>query len=280
MNTLSIKSIFKLNQFIISLSLAYTGCLFAKRFELETWLLITIAVISSRIVYLVFNKIFENTERELSPRRQIRLVAKGYIKQIKLWIIGILCSGIFIFSSFIINELCYYISIAAVIVIVFFPLIKKYVSLSSMYFGIYESACVICGFIAANNRFEISVIFPALSVILWLFGYDLLSAIFEVNFDAEKKYFSIPRSIGNFKTQAISIICYLFSLSLLSAGGILTQLGLAYWISLFCFAIIAVRQQILLKSKDADTAKKESFQINNFIGPVIFIGALIDHFFR
>jgi 4-hydroxybenzoate polyprenyltransferase len=275
----TIKTLFKIDQLILCLSTAFLGILFAGRTDPDIWLLVTIAVISAKIAHRSFYKIMDNPKREKSPRYRERMIPQGEIKTAVLWLYGIFSSAIFIFSCLLINELTYLISILAVFLMIFFPLIKRYSSLPFYYLGIFESLCPIAGFIAANGRFEpISAILTG-SIFFWIAGHEISRAIYETGFDKERKIFSIPAVIGSNKAQVLSVFFYIISLSAFITAGIFNKRGLAFWISLICFAIIIIKQEILLKAKDVETAKQEFLQINIFIAPIIFIGTLIDIFY-
>jgi 4-hydroxybenzoate polyprenyltransferase len=270
----------KLDQLILCLSLVYLGLLFAGRAEYYTWLLATAAVISAKIVHISFRKLQDDYRNNKSPRFRERLLPEGDKKKLRLWISGVFFSAIFIFSSFIINELCYYISIASVLLMIVFPFIRRFTPLPYCYLGLFETICPVAGFIAANNRFEMIALIPAGAVFFWALALEISLAIYEMDFDTEKKIFSIPRAVGINKAQIISIILYLFSITAFITAGISNKMGLAYWISLFCFFIIFIRQEFLLKARDAVTAKSEFLQINIFIGPIIFLGTVIDIFYK
>jgi len=270
---------FRLDRIILCLSLAYIGLLFSDPLDPAVWMFVTIAVIFAKTAHLCFYKIMDFQNLYKSQRYRERLIAEGEMKKSALWILGILSSAIFLLSCFLINELCYYIAIAAVILMIFFPLIKRYSTLPYYYLGIFESICPIGGFLAAENRYEHIALVLALSVFFWMLGQEICRAGYEISADSENKIISIPVSIGMNKAQVLSVIFYIISVSGFTTAGIMNKRGLTYWISVICFVIIFIRQQVLLKSKDIDSTKAEFFQINNFIAPVIFIGTIIDVFF-
>ena len=280
MNQIKVTKLFKFDQIIICFSLAYLGLLFAGRAEHDIWLLVTAAVLFGKVVHITFHKLFYNKSRNKSQRIIDRLIPEGNIKAWKLWIIGIFLSGAFVSSCFLLNELSYFISIAAVFLMFVFPLIKRFTYLPYHYFGIFETACPVGGFIAANGRFEPFILFLAGAVFFWFFGLEISLAIYEHESDAETKIFSIPQAIGINKSQILSIFSYLFSITGFVIAGILNKRGIVFWIALLCFAIIFVRQTMLLKSKDAETAKIEFLQVNNFMAPILFIGTIIDIFYN
>ncbi len=276
----TIKALFKIDQLILCLSAAFLGLLFAGRTDPDIWFLVTLSVISAKVAHRSFYKIMDNQNKNKSPRYRERLIPEPGIKTVTLWLYGIISSAVFISSCLLINELCYFISILAVFLMIFFPMLKRYSSLPYYYLGIFEAFCPAGGFLAANGRFELISIILAVAILFWTAGLEISRAIYEVAFDKEKKIFSIPTAIGNNRAQVLSVFFYIISLSAFIAAGIFNKRGLPFWISLISFTIIIIKQETLLKVKDAETAKQEFLQINNFIAPILFIGTLIDIFYN
>ena len=270
-----IKQLININQLILILSLGYIGLFFTGRVDFIVWFLFTLALICGRFAYLSFQFILKDKNKILSLKEIIKEGKKSSV----ILLYGIVFSIIFIFFSFIINELCYYVSILSVILIIGFPILKKYSSLPGYNFGIFEAMCPIGGFIAANNRFETIPFILFASIILWIAGIEISGAIYEIRKDKKSNNY-ILNKFGAGRAQFISVVFFLLSISMLTLAGIIAGRGLAYWISLFCLAIILFRQEVLLNGKDAETSKTEFIQINNFTVPLILIGILIDIFYK
>ena len=280
---MNIKSIIKSlkqyinNDIILILSLGYLGLLFAGRGDLLTWILLTITLVSANIAHISFRKLQEGKKNK-SGYKDL-LMPEGGWANTENWPYGLASSIILIFTSFMINDICYYLSIIFVILLVGFPLLRRLKSIPNYNLGIFAALCPLGGFIAANNRFAVIPFVLAASIIFWTTGLEICRTIFDIQTIRSKKNIFIS-SFGTAKSKIISKILYLFSLAMLIIAGIISGRGLAYWIMLFCYAIILIRQQYLLNSKDTETAKNEFLQINNFIAPLLFAGTLIDVFYK
>jgi 4-hydroxybenzoate polyprenyltransferase len=269
-----IKQFIKINQLILILSLGYIGLFFTGRVDFVVWLLFTLALICARISYLSFQFILKDKNKILSLKDII-----NEKNNLTVLLYGIASSVIFIFLSFLINEVCYYYSIFSVVLILAFPLLKRYCTLPNYNMVIFEAMCPIGGFIAANNRFEFIPFILFASIIFWTAGLEISWAIYEIQNDKSSKNYIINK-FGTGKAQFISVIFFLLSIIMLILVGLIPGRGLAYWISLLCLAIIFARQEFLLNYKDTETAKTEFQQINNFTAPLLLIGLLIDIFYK
>ena len=275
MNFKIIKQFFNIDRIILILSLAYIGLFFAGSVDYVLWILFTLALLCAKLAHSSFQYLLKDNSKFLT--------LKGLFQEDKgnpaALLYGVVSSALFIFLSFVINDICYYISIAAVILIIGFPLLKRYSSMPGYYFGIFEAMCPVGGYIAANNRFETIPFILVAFVIFWIAGVRIAGSVFEMRKDKKSENYVVNK-IGYGKAQALSVVFFIFSIIIMVFAGFLENRGMAYWISLFCMAIIIMRQEVLVKSRDIDSAKIEFFQINNFTAPLLLIGLLIDIFYK
>lgn len=270
-----IKQFINIKQLILIISLGYIGLFFTGRVDYEVWILFTLALFCARIVHLSFKFILKDKDKILS----INDIFINDKKTSAAFFYGVISSALFIFLSFLINELCYFTSIISVIILIGFPLLRRYTSLLWFNTGLFEAICPIGGFIAANNRFELIPFVLFASVILWTTGIQISGSIYENRNNKNNSNYLLGRFSAG-RAQFISVILFIFSVCLLILAGFTAERGLAYWISLVCLVIIFIRQEVLLRSKDVETAKTEFMQINNFTAPLLLIGILIDIFYR
>jgi 4-hydroxybenzoate polyprenyltransferase len=270
-----IKKIFKIDQLILILSLGYLGLLFAGRVDFIVWLLLTLALISGNTAKFLSIIISQNRNSSSLFNKEKESVSK---MRTELWIFQILSCALLVFSAYLINDLCYYLSILAVILLICFYLLRKFNLLTMQNIGVFEAVCPIAGFIAVKNRFELIPFILFFAVLLWISGLEISYSIHDNQNDRFRKNIFVER-FGGVKARGISITYYIFSLLLIIAAGLLSGRGMAYWIAILCFAIILLKQGLLLKNKDAEISVKEFLQINNLVGPALFIGSLIDIFF-
>ncbi len=274
-----IKQVLKTDQMILVLSFGYLGLIFAGRAGLDVWLLVlvTIALVSGKIAHLSFSQVRINSSKGTGIRDRVN--PEDRKKNYKLWLCGILSSAVFIFSSFMINQLCYYLSIFSAIIMLSIPVLKKYGSLPAFNLRLFEVLCPVGGFIAADNRFALISFILAFAVLFRNASLGIAIVLFEAQNEKEKRNYFI-KHFGLNRAQAFSVVFFLISVSMLIAAGIIAGRGLAYWITVLCYAIIIIRQAFLLSNKDTEAAKKEFLQINNFAAPLLLVGTLIDIFFH
>ncbi len=270
-----IKQFLKINELILLLSLGYIGLFFIGNSDFIVWILFTVSLICARISYLSFQFILKDKNRTFRLKELIKDAKKNSV----ILVYAVISSVLFIFLSFIINQLCYYVSVASVVLSIAVPLLRKYDYIPEYRLWFFEAMCPVGGYIAVNNRFELIPFILFASVVFWTFGYEISKGIYDIRNEKNSRNYVIKR-FGTGRARFISVVLFIFSIFLLILAGSVAARGLAYWISLFCLVIIIVRQEILLNSRDIETTRTEFMQINNFSAPLLLIGTLIDIFYK
>lgn len=268
-----------IEQIMVALLFAYLGLLFAGGAEIYTWVWVTLSLLTVKSASMIFINIFRTVINSKSNNNIHISINKKKDLKIGQWLLGILLSSLHILSCYMLNELCYYLSFAVIVLIFFYPFLKRITSISFSSMSIVEALAPIFGYLGKTGRFESIPFILGASVLLWIIGLKMVYVAKENNNDNRGILFSITTRFGKDTALLFSWFSYFFALSALVAAGIVTSRGLSYWISLVCIAIIFLRQQGLARGRDVEGAAIEFLQINSFISPLLFIGTFIDVMF-
>jgi 4-hydroxybenzoate polyprenyltransferase len=267
-----------IEQTLFALPFAYIGLLFAGGgADAATWIFVTTALASARTSGMLFNRLLDAEIDAANPRTASRLLPAGLVTKKSVWLTAVFSSLIFIASSYALNDLCFYLSFPALILLFTYSLFKRFSASSHFYLGFVEAAAPIGGFLAVTGEFAFAAFIPAAAIMFWIAGLDILYAIQDMNFDKEKGLHSVPVSLGVNGSLYVSSLSYIISLTSLAYGGILLQAGFFYYYGLAVTAVIFFFQQEAVR-KNADFQKSilEVFALNRYVSPVIFIGLLLD----
>ncbi|PJB41176.1 MAG: 4-hydroxybenzoate octaprenyltransferase, partial [Deltaproteobacteria bacterium CG_4_9_14_3_um_filter_44_9] len=157
-----------LEQTLFALPFAYLGVLFANGKALSTWILVTIALVAARTAGMSFNRVIDAEIDAKNPRTKDRLLPKGEAKRSEVWIIGIVSSLVLIGSSYLLNNLCFYLSFAAVFLLFTYSYFKRVSSSSHFYLGFTEAAAPIGGYLAVTGKFDVIPFVLGSSILLWI----------------------------------------------------------------------------------------------------------------
>jgi len=267
-----------IEQTLFALPFAYLGVLFADGKNILTWILVTIAIVAARTAGMSFNRVIDAEIDAKNPRTKDRLIPKGEAKKPEVWIIGIISSLALIGSSYLLNSLCFYLSFAAVFLLLTYSFFKRFSSSSHFYLGFVESAAPVGGYLAVTGEFSVVPFVLGGAILLWIAGLDIVYALLDVEFDKKEGLYSFPSAYGEKKALAASGICYVLSFAAMIAAGIITGKSMPYWAALVCVAIIFIYQQKIARSRNIGIALKKFFKANIYVSPFLLIGTLIDVF--
>ncbi len=265
-----------IEQTLFALPFALIGVLFAGMGTFVDWIWAIIALVAARTAGMSYNRVIDAKIDAKNPRTADRLIPKGEVKPSTVWVTAIISSLALILASYMLNELCFYLSFVAVFLLFTYSYFKRFSSSSHFYLGLVEAAAPIGGYLAVTGEFTMVPFVLGFAILTWIAGLDIVYALQDMSFDTKEKLHSVPVRVGEKNALAISALCYVLSISAMIYAGILTQKKIAYWISLALIGFIFFFQQKLARDKNIESAVKTFFKINMFISPILFFGTLID----
>jgi 4-hydroxybenzoate polyprenyltransferase len=265
-----------IEQTFFALPFALIGVLFAGGGTLKTWILVIVAFSAARTAGMSFNRVIDAKIDAQNPRTADRLIPRGEVRPGAVWTIAIIASLVLIGASYALNELCFYLSFVAALLLFTYSYFKRFSSTSHFYLGVVEAAAPIGGYLAVTGAFSLLPFVLGFIILSWIAGLDIVYALQDMDFDRENALHSVPAKIGRKAALGLSAVCYLFSLGAMGVAGIIADKGISYWLGIGCIGIIFLFQQRLARSKDVSGAVKRLFAVNAYISPILFIGTFID----
>ena len=272
------RELIMVEQTLFALPFAYIGVLFAGGGNIFQWLWVTIALVGARTAGMAFNRVLDAEIDGENPRTENRLVPTGKVSKVSVWILGILSSLFLVGASFMLNQLCFYLSFLAVLFLFVYSLFKRFSASSHLFLGFVEAAAPIGGYLAITGEFHIVTFIPGIAIMFWIAGLDILYALQDVEFDRARGLFSIPAKIGKMAAFRISSLSYSLAFGALIAGGFWINMTSAYWVALLIVTAIFVKQQIIPRGDDGSFEERmiRVFKLNRLISPILFFGLLAD----
>jgi 4-hydroxybenzoate polyprenyltransferase len=280
MNFKKLKELILIKQTLFVLPFAYLGVLFAGSSDIFKWIWVTLALVAARTAGMSFNRLIDRDIDKKIPHTRNSLLPKGDISGGEVLMPGILSTAVFVFSSYMLNNLCYYLSFLTILILFVYSYSKRFSSASYFYLGFIEAAAPVGGYLAISGEFSIIPFILGFAMMSWISGLEIVYSLQDMEFDKKENLFSIPVKYGVEKSVKISAISYFFSAVALITAGLLAGRGIPFWVGIFCVIIIFFRQQSLVRNEDMATSIFEFFQINQYISFVLFAGTFIDVFLK
>ena len=244
--------------------------------NLKLLFLIVLCMVFARSAAMAFNRYLDYKIDAKNPRTAIREIPAGIIKPNNALIFTIICCLLFIGTTFLINEICFYLSFVALFVILFYSYTKRFTALCHIVLGVGLSLAPIGAFLAITGVFNLLPLLFSFVVLAWVSGFDIIYALQDESFDKENNLNSIPVLLGKRKALLFSTLLHFV------AGIILIIIGVKYFHSVYyyCGAALFIGmlfyQHSIVKPNDLSKVNI-AFMTANGIASVVFAFFVILH---
>jgi 4-hydroxybenzoate polyprenyltransferase len=178
-----------------------------------------------------------------------------------------------VFGCAQLNFLCLALCPVACLMILGYSLTKRFTSYSHAFLGLALAAAPMGAWAATTGSLmSLSPWLLAGAVWYWVFGFDLIYATQDIDFDRQANLHSFPARYGVKATLRLARILHLFTWLILLAFGWIAGLGMPYYIAmgLIFFALLA--EHILCRSTDLVRINIAFFQMNALVGLILVLG--------
>ena len=187
-------------------------------FEWTTFLYVVLCMIFARSAAMAFNRYIDRDIDTANPRTsEIREIPNGSIKANSALVFVIISSLLFIGTTYFINDICFYLSPIALLVVLGYSYTKRFTSLCHLVLGLGLSLSPIGAYLAVTGKFDdiIPILF-SLVVLFWVSGFDIIYSLQDEEFDKEQKLHSIPVLLGKKNALILSKVLHFLTFSALT----------------------------------------------------------------
>ena len=188
--------------------------------------LILAAMVCARTCAMAFNRIVDRKFDALNPRTANRHLPAGQITLASAVALCVLAAGGLIVASYFLNPLCFYLSPVALVVICFYSLTKRFTDYTHVFLGVSLALAPIGAWLAVKganiSSLEIcQMLTLAISVVLWLVGFDIIYALQDYEFDRSHGLHSLVVAWGPKNALQAAFLAHIVMCGLLLAFGLL-----------------------------------------------------------
>lgn len=256
-----------------SLADGWQGSLIGKKL-----LLVVACMVFARSAAMAFNRYLDRRFDAKNPRTAIREIPAGILKADQVLLFTIACSILFMAAAYFINQLCFYLSPVALLVVLGYSYTKRFTALCHLVLGLGLSLAPIGAYIAVVERFDWLPIMFSLTVITWVSGFDIIYALQDEEFDKANDLYSIPAALGKVKALRVSEFLHVASGLLVIAAGFIGHFHWLYWVGVAVFAGMLLFQHSVVKPNDLRRVNL-AFMTANGIASVVFATLVIGDLF-
>jgi 4-hydroxybenzoate polyprenyltransferase len=252
----------------------------------RVFFLVLVAMVSGRTCAMAFNRIVDRRFDALNPRTAGRHLPAGAISMTSAVSLCILSGAALVAASWALNPLCFALSPVALFFICFYSLTKRFTDFTHVWLGIALAIAPVGAWLAVKGGVEFlpmidgklklshSAFVPlvlALSVLLWLFGFDIIYATQDYEFDRRQGLRSLVVRWGPKNALGVAFIAHLLLWILLAVFGALAAFRLAYWLGLMVIGVLLLAEHLLARRRDTHSVNIAFFKLNGTIS-TLFLG--------
>lgn len=267
-------SLVKFSHTVFAMPFAFIGYFLAlhqtnANFEWKLLGLIVLCMIFARNAAMAFNRFIDREIDNKNPRTALREIPSGIIKAKSALIFVIINSLFFIATTYFINEITFFLSPIALLIILGYSITKKFTALCHLILGLGLSLAPIGAYLAVTGAFNLLPILYSFVVLLWVSGFDIIYALQDLDFDKEEQLKSFPVFFGRKGALNASILLHFLSAAIVIFAGLKAGFGLMYWLGSIIFIILLIYQHTLVKPNDLSKVNLAFFTTNG-IASIIF----------
>lgn len=280
---LNFLSLVKFSHTIFALPFAIVGYFTAIKltghnFDLILFAKVILCMIFARNAAMAFNRYADRNFDKRNPRTFVREIPSGVISANAALIFVLVNMALFIYTTKQINNLCFYLSPVALLVILGYSLTKRFTSLCHFVLGIGLSLAPLGAFLAVSGFFSIIPVLFSLSILFWVGGFDIIYALQDDEFDKTQQLRSIPVVLGRKHALILARVIHLISALVLFIPGILLESSVFYFLGWGLFSGLLVYQHSIVKVDDLSRVNVAFFTTNGIASVAFLSFYLLDYF--
>ncbi|WP_256013563.1 UbiA-like polyprenyltransferase [Desertivirga xinjiangensis] len=242
--------------------------------------LMILCMVFARNAAMAFNRYLDRDFDAKNPRTVVRDIPSGRIPARNALLFTLTNCALFVFATYFINYLCFYLSPVALAVILGYSFTKRFTPLCHLILGIGLGLAPLGAYLSITGEFALLPIFFSLAVVCWVSGFDIIYALQDDEFDKGAKLYSIPSVLGRKNALLVSTLLHVLCVIFLIVPFFLTDLGGFYITGIVFFIGLLIYQHRLVKPDDLSKVGL-AFGTTNGIASVIFaVFFLLDVYFR
>jgi 4-hydroxybenzoate polyprenyltransferase len=251
----------------------------------RTFGLILVAMVCARTCAMAFNRIVDRKFDALNPRTANRHLPSGQISLASALTLCVLSGAGLIGASYCLNPLCFALSPLALVLVCFYSLTKRFTDYTHVFLGIALAIAPIGAWLAVKGAtvsgWEIlQMTTLALSVVLWLVGFDIIYALQDYEFDKAHGLRSLVVAWGPQNALGTAFLSHMIMCGLLLAFGMLCHFRFTYLIGWAIIVGCLVMEHWIARRRSLNWINLAFFRLNALVGTVFLIVVVAEVIFQ
>ena len=238
------------------------------------WILL--AMVGARSAAMAFNRIVDREYDARNPRTAMRALPAGLLTVPQVTVFTIAASALLVAAAYALNPLAFALSPVALLLALGYSYTKRFTAWSHFFLGLALAVAPVGAWVAVTGRIDPPALWLGGAVVCWLFGFDILYACQDTEFDRASGLHSMPARLGNAGAMRVSRLAHALMIGLLVMAGISAHLGAVYFAAVALAAGLVAWEQSLVKPNDLSRLNLAFFTLNGYVSAGLFLLTLVD----
>jgi 4-hydroxybenzoate polyprenyltransferase len=261
----------------------------------RTFGLILAAMVCARTCAMAFNRIVDRKFDALNPRTKNRHLPSGQISLASAISLCALSAAGLVAASYYLNPLCFYLSPVALVMVCFYSLTKRFTDYTHIFLGLALALAPVGAWLAVKGEFGfmspadifssseyfwawvghasigMQPIVLALTVVLWLVGFDIIYALQDYEFDKSHGLRSLVVAWGPQNALKAAFLAHMTMCGVLLAFGLLCHFRIAYLIGWLVILGCLALEHWIARRRSLNWINVAFFRLNALVSAVFLV---------
>jgi 4-hydroxybenzoate polyprenyltransferase len=267
----------KVEHSVYALPFAYAGAVLSEQ-RIPSWptlVWITVAMVAARSAAMALNRLIDAGIDARNPRTAQRELPTGSLSRAEVVAFTVASLAILVVSTFFLSPPCRYLWPIVVAAFIVYPYTKRYTWFCHYALGLTDGLAAAAAWVAVSGRLALSPVLLFLAVGLWVGGFDVIYAIFDLDFDRREGIHSLPVKIGWRRSLLVAALSHLAAVGLLVAVGPLLGLGWSYFAGCLLVGILLAWSHVDIARRGLQRVGMGFMTVNGVVGLVYGVVAIV-----
>lgn len=266
----------KLEHTVFALPFAYVGALLA----VDGWpgwsplVWVTFAMVGARTLAMGLNRLVDAEIDARNPRTAMRELPSGALTRRQVWALCAAALGLFLLAVLNLDPVVRWLWPIPVVLFVVYPYLKRVTWLCHLWLGACLGLAPVGAWVALTGDFPWQPWVLGAAVAVWVAGFDLFYALFDLDHDGREGLRSWATRFGERGVFAGARAMHAGAVALLAIAGAGLDAGPWYWVGVLTVAVLLLYEHLLVRPGDLRRLDAAFFTVNGVISVVflVFVG--------
>jgi 4-hydroxybenzoate polyprenyltransferase len=268
----------KIEHTVFALPFAYVGAFLAVAGtpSAHDLLWITLAMVGARSLAMGLNRLIDWRIDARNPRTARRELPSGQLSVTQVVLFCAASLALFLVAVWQLDPLVRWLWPIPVAGFVIYPYLKRWTWLCHLWLGAVDGLAPVGAWVAITGKLPWQAWALGVAVALWVAGFDLFYALFDLEVDRAQGLHSVATRFGVRGAFVGARICHALTVAALVAAGLGLSVGFLYWVGVAVVAALLAYEHALVRPTDLRRLDTAFFTMNGVISVAFAVFVIAD----